>query len=85
MTAQLDVSWEQNPSELSVPVMMDMLDNIHRDAQREECLEEFADAIDRAMCVLAELQRQAFEVMQEVETEKHMYGSRYTALAHKVC
>jgi len=64
---------------------MDILDRIHRDIEGEECLEEFADALDQAMCVLADLQRQAFEVMQEAETEKQIYGDHYAPLDHKVC
>ena len=76
---------ENDEVELSVPEMMDMLDQIYRGAREEEYLAEFAEALDDAMGVLADLQRQAFEVMEEIETEKRLYGSRYASLPHKVC
>jgi len=82
---QIEICVDEEPDELSVPEMMDMLDRIHSDALREEFLEEFSDAVDQAMCVLAELQRQAFEVMEEVEAEKKLYGDRYVSLPHKIC
>ena len=82
---QVEIIIDEEQPELSVPVMMDMLDRIHNDALRDECLEEFADAIDQAMCVLAEMQRQAFEVMEEIEAEKKLFGERYVSLPHKVC
>lgn len=85
MTAKLEILIDEEPAELSVPMMMDLLDRIHQNAAQEEIFEEFAEAIDDAMCVLAELQNQAFEVMEEVECEKRLYGDRYVALKHKVC
>lgn len=65
--------------------MMDLLDRIYCDAAEEESMEIFADAVFHAKSVLAELQRQAFEVLQEAETEKRLYGERYTSLPHKIC
>ena len=85
MSGHLKNLLENRSPVLSIPVMMDLLDRIHSDAAEEESMEIFADAVDHAMCVLAELQRQAFEVLQEVETEKQLYGERYTPLPHKVC
>ena len=85
MNGRVKILLENKSPVLSVPVMMDLLDRIYVDAQEEESMEVFADAVDRAMCILAELQRQAFEVLQEVETEKRMYGERYIALPQKVC
>ena len=85
MSGRINILLENRSPVLSVPVMMDLLDRIHSDAQEEESMEIFADAVDHAMCILAELQRQAFEVLQEVETEKRLYGERYIPLPHKVC
>ena len=77
--------FETEDVELSVPVMMDMLDRMCRDARQEKCLAEFSEALDDAMGVLADLQQQAFEAMEEVETEKRLYGAQYASLQHKIC
>ncbi len=85
MSSRVEIALDNELEALSVPVMMDLLDCIHRDAQEEKSMEVFAESICQAMSILAELQKHAYEVLREVEQEKALYGERYTSIPHEVC